>query len=61
MFDLVTFAPLARAHAAEDADAIIFDPASRCGFSCTGENNYGELHLKALTGAPVLSPTRNAY
>ncbi len=60
MFDLVTFAPLARAHAAEDADAI-FDPASRRVFSCTGENNYGELHLKALTGAPVLSPTRNAY
>ncbi len=39
MFDLVTFAPLAKAHAAEDADAIIFDPPSRRVFSFNGDAN----------------------
>ena len=37
MFDLKTFKHLARAHAAEDADAIIFDPASHRVFSFNGD------------------------
>lgn len=37
MFDLKTFKVLARAHAAEDADAIIFDPASNRVFSFNGD------------------------
>ena len=37
MFDLVTFATLGRAHAAEDADAIIFDAPSRRVFSFNGD------------------------
>jgi DNA-binding beta-propeller fold protein YncE len=37
MFDLATFAVLGRAHAAEDADAIIFDAPSRRVFSFNGD------------------------
>src|ERR1017187_2120484 len=37
MFDLKTFKVLARAHAAEDADAIIFDPPSNRVFSFNGD------------------------
>jgi DNA-binding beta-propeller fold protein YncE len=39
MFDLNTFAPLARIHAAEDADAIIFDQPSGRVFSLNGDAN----------------------
>lgn len=37
MFDLGTFAVLGRVHAAEDADAIIYDPASNRVFSLNGD------------------------
>ncbi len=37
MFDLKTFKVLGRVHAAEDADAIIFDPASNRVFSLNGD------------------------
>ena len=37
MFDLNTFKPLAWIHAAEDADAIIYDPASNRVFSFNGD------------------------
>lgn len=37
MFDLRTFKHLARAHAAEDADAIIYDDASKHVFSFNGD------------------------
>src|SRR5438034_6321349 len=37
MFDLTTFKVLGRAHAAEDADAIIYDPASNRVFSFNGD------------------------
>jgi DNA-binding beta-propeller fold protein YncE len=37
MFDLRTFKVLGRAHAAEDADAIIYDPASDRVFSFNGD------------------------
>ena len=39
MFDLSTFKPLGRIHAAEDADAIIYDPASNRVFSFNGDAN----------------------
>ena len=39
MFDLKTYATLARIHAAEDADAIIYDPASKRIFSFNGDAN----------------------
>lgn len=37
MFDLATFKPLGKIHAAEDADAIIYDPASNRVFSFNGD------------------------
>src|SRR5438067_5626843 len=37
MFDLKTFKTLGRAHAAEDADAIIYDPVSNKVFSFNGD------------------------
>lgn len=37
MFDLATFKPLARIHAAEDADAIIYDAPSNRVFSFNGD------------------------
>jgi DNA-binding beta-propeller fold protein YncE len=37
MFDLKTYKVLGRAHAAEDADAIIYDPASNRVFSLNGD------------------------
>lgn len=37
MFDLATFKPLARIHAAEDADAVIYDPASNRVFTFNGD------------------------
>lgn len=37
IFDLATFKPLGRIHAAEDADAIIYDPASNRVFSFNGD------------------------
>jgi DNA-binding beta-propeller fold protein YncE len=37
MFDLETFKPLATIHAAEDADAIIYDPASNRVFTFNGD------------------------
>ena len=37
MFDLETYKVLGRAHAAEDADAIIYDPASNRVFSFNGD------------------------
>src|SRR5438067_1711175 len=37
MFDLVTFKTLGRIHAAEDADAIIFDPVSNRVFTFNGD------------------------
>ncbi len=37
MFDLKTFKELARIHAAEDADAIVFDPASNRVFTLNGD------------------------
>lgn len=37
MFDLKTFKPLARIPAAEDADAIVFDPASNRVFTLNGD------------------------
>jgi DNA-binding beta-propeller fold protein YncE len=37
MFDLKTFTPLGRIHAAEDADAIIYDPASNRVFTFNGD------------------------
>jgi YVTN family beta-propeller protein len=39
MFDLKTFAPLKRIPAAEDADAIIYDPASKRVFTFNGDAN----------------------
>ena len=39
MFDLASFKPLGRIHAAEDADAIIYDPASNRVFSFNGDAN----------------------
>lgn len=39
MFDLNTFRQLGRIHAAEDADAIIYDPASNRVFSFNGDAN----------------------
>jgi len=39
MFDLSTFKVLGRIHAAEDADAIIYDPASKHVFSFNGDAN----------------------
>lgn len=39
MFDLETFKPLGKIHAAEDADAIIYDPASNRVFSFNGDAN----------------------
>ena len=37
MFDLATFKPLSRIHAAEDADAVIYDPASNRVFTFNGD------------------------
>lgn len=37
MFDLATFKPLSRIHAAEDADAIIYDPPSNRVFTFNGD------------------------
>lgn len=37
MFDLATFKPLSRIHAAEDADAVIYDPASNRVFTLNGD------------------------
>ena len=37
MFDLKTFKVLGRIHAAEDADAIIYDPASNRVFTFNGD------------------------
>ena len=37
MFDLTTFKPLGRIHAAEDADAIIYDAASNRVFTFNGD------------------------
>jgi outer membrane protein assembly factor BamB len=37
MFDLTSFKPLARIHAAEDTDAIIYDPASNRVFTFNGD------------------------
>ena len=39
MFDLTTLKTLSRIHAAEDADAIIYDPASNRVFSFNGDAN----------------------
>lgn len=39
VFDLQTFKPLGKIHAAEDADAIIYDPASNRVFSLNGDAN----------------------
>jgi len=39
MFDLKTFRQLGKIHAAEDADAIIYDPASNRVFSFNGDAN----------------------
>ena len=39
MFDLATLKPLGKIHAAEDADAIIYDPASNRVFSFNGDAN----------------------
>jgi len=39
MFDLESFQPLGKIHAAEDADAIIYDPASNRVFSFNGDAN----------------------
>jgi len=39
MFDLASFQPLGKIHAAEDADAIIYDPASNRVFSFNGDAN----------------------
>lgn len=37
MFDLATYKPLGRVHAAEDADAIIYDPVSNRVFTFNGD------------------------
>ena len=37
MFDLATFKPLSRIHAAEDADAIVYDPPSDRVFTLNGD------------------------
>jgi len=37
MFDLATFKPLGRIHAAEDADAVIYDPVSNRVFTFNGD------------------------
>src|SRR5437899_2841777 len=39
MFDLTTFKPLGKIHAAEDADAIIYDPVSNRVFTFNGDAN----------------------
>ena len=51
MFDLSTFAVLGKAHAAEDADAIIFDESSRRVFSFNGDAH----------SATVVEPERGTF
>ncbi len=52
MFDLKTFKPLGRAHAAEDADAIIYDPVSDKAFSFNGDAHSSTV-VDASTGKLV--------
>jgi outer membrane protein assembly factor BamB len=49
MFDLVTFKPLGRIHAAEDADAIIYDGASHRVFTFNGDAHSSTV-IDAATG-----------
>jgi DNA-binding beta-propeller fold protein YncE len=52
MFDLKTFKVLGRAHAAEDADAIIYDPASNRVFSFNGDAHSSTV-IDPVTGKLV--------
>ena len=52
MFDLKTFKELARIPAAEDADAIVFDPASNRVFSLNGDAHSSTV-IDAATGRLV--------
>src|SRR5580765_959020 len=52
MFDLVTFKPLGRIHAAEDADAIIYDGASHRVFTFNGDAHSSTV-IDAATGKLV--------
>ena len=52
MFDLKTYATLARIHAAEDADAIIYDPSSKRIFSFNGDANSSTV-VDSRTGTLV--------
>ncbi|MFI5053366.1 MAG: YncE family protein [Acidimicrobiia bacterium] len=52
MFDLGTFKVLGRAHAAEDADAIIYDPVSDKAFSFNGDAHSSTV-VDARTGTLV--------
>jgi DNA-binding beta-propeller fold protein YncE len=52
MFDLKTYEKLGRTHAAEDADAIIYDPASDQVFSFNGDANSSTV-VDPKTGALI--------
>jgi DNA-binding beta-propeller fold protein YncE len=52
MFDLASYAVLGRIHAAADADAIIYDPASRRVFSFNGDAHSATV-VDAATGTRV--------
>lgn len=52
IFDLQTFKTLGRVHAAEDADAIIYDPASNRVFSFNGDANSSTV-IDPATGTLV--------
>jgi DNA-binding beta-propeller fold protein YncE len=51
MFDLATYKPLGRTHAAEDADAVIYDPASNRVFTFNGDAH----------SSTVIDPTTGAF
>jgi DNA-binding beta-propeller fold protein YncE len=52
MFDLATFKTLAKVHAAEDADAIIYDPASNRVFTFNGDAHSSTV-IDPVTGKLV--------
>jgi len=52
VFDLKTFAPLARLHAAEDADAIVYDPTSKRVFTLNGDAHSSTV-IDAVAGTVI--------
>ena len=57
MFDLKTFKTLGKSHAAEDADAIIYDPASKRVFTFNGDHHSSTVidprDGKVITNIPL--------